>query len=412
MTRESKSALLSFCTSTILLLAVGCSDDKNTGNSGGQLPEGSTVYAIASLTGAGTDTASSLLFAAASVTSDTTLDSSNGVEIPGTAFVFGREDEGSAYVITNQSPTLIRYDLDAKGKITKGAELSFQSFGVGQANSLRSVVFASDTKAYLLDDTTLQAIVFNPKTMTTTGKVVALSDMQSSAINVSTFFAYEPKLRNNQIVFAASYYDADFNPVANETAVAILDMTADTVTVLKDTRCGGITTSTVAPNGDIYFGSDPFFGALRRKDETFPGGCLLRLKANENALDPAFALMVKDIAGNGGGAIAADGNALYVRVFDDTAFTVTAQSSAFDILGAAAWRWWKVDLLDPTAQATKLALPAAAGDLKGFTVAGNALVPSCDANYLNSTLYTMNASGGPLKGATMHGYTSGIVKVH
>ena len=71
---------------------------------------------------------------------------------------------------------MTRYDVDAAGAITKGPELSFQSFGVGQANSTRSVVFLSDTKAYVLDDTSLQAIVWNPSTGATTGQTIDLSE--------------------------------------------------------------------------------------------------------------------------------------------------------------------------------------------------------------------------------------------
>jgi len=70
-----------------------------------------------------------------------------------------------------------RYEVDERGVITPGLELSFSAFGIGAGYSTRSIASASATKAYLLDDTTLQAIVFDPSAMTV-GQAIDLSALK------------------------------------------------------------------------------------------------------------------------------------------------------------------------------------------------------------------------------------------
>ena len=394
---------------------IGCGSDSGkapTGNN--QNPDsgsGGPLYAVATLLQAGTTNATSLIFVTPSLAAGTPIDYTKAISIPDSAFIFAPEAKGRFYTTLAQTPTVTAYDVDAAGTVTPGTSMSVQQFGVGAANSTRSLHFVSDTKAYLLDDTTLQAIVWNPSTMTTV-KAIDLGAMQKAGW--TTYFGYIPMRRGNQLVFNAYYYDETFSMALKDTTVAMIDTETDAATVIEDTRCGGLSNSMIAPSGDIYFGSDPYWGALNRigGDTASPTGCLLRIKAGANAFDDTFFINVKDVTGGqpGGGIVPGPAGSAYLRAFDETLYPVNATTAATDVLGAAAWVWWRFDLTNPST-AVKVDIAPGAGDLRYFGVAGRAYVPNENADYSAGALLDMTAEVGPTKGIDIKGYPSGLVQV-
>src|SRR5262249_17646551 len=147
------------------------------------------------------------------------------------------EGSGRAYTSSAMGTTVARYDVDSDGKMTPGATVSFASFGLGAGYSTRTIAVISTTKAYLLDDTSLQAIVFDPDKMTT-GNAIDLSAMKETGLKAN--FSYSVPIRGTppQVVVTAYYYDPTYQMASPKTAVALINTSDDSVTIVKDTRCG------------------------------------------------------------------------------------------------------------------------------------------------------------------------------
>lgn len=395
---------LVFCAS-----ALSACEDPNGPPPGGNFER---AYAIATTLMANTPQATSLLFAAPALTEGTTIDYRQAVSVPDTVSLFGVEGSGRFYSTTAMTANVTRYEVDAQGRVRPGQVLSFAQFGIGSSYSTRSIIFASDTKAYLLDDTTLQAITFDPTAMTT-GRAIDLRALRQDGYR--TNFSYNVPTRGGQIVVAAFYYDATYSSAISETAVALIDQATDEVTILRDSRCGAFSTAALSANGDIYFGSDTYSVALRRVGgaAAAPPGCLLRMRAGANALDSEFFAQVTDLTGGqlGGGVVPGEGNSLWVRAFDESLFAVTPATSALHILAAPAWRWWRVDPSNPTAPAVASAFAPGAGEVRYFNVGGRAYAGNPNQDYTMTVLLDMTSSGAPVRGLTLRGQPSGVIKV-
>ena len=393
----------------LAFVIAGCDSSAPQPIDEGPWPE---TYAMAITLMANTPSASSLVFSVPSLGADTTADYSRAVTLPDTATLFGVEGSGSAFATTAQTPDVRRYDFDDRGTVTPGPSLNFARFGLGATYSTRSIVFVSPSKAYLLDDTTLQAITFDPTAMET-GTAIDLSELGRAGYR--TNFSYNIPVRGDQLVIAAFYYDATYSRTIGETAVALLDTRSDTVRVIRDTRCGAFSTAMTAPNGDVYFGTDTYASAIHRigGDAAAPDGCLLRMRAGEDEFDPDFFVRVSDLTGGqlGGAVVPADDNALWVRAFDESLFAVSETTSALRILAAPAWRWWRVDLGAPTATAVVSPFPPGAGQVKYFGVGGRAFAGNASNDYSTSDVLDMTSSGAPRDGVRVMGYPSGVVRV-
>jgi hypothetical protein len=370
----------------------------------------SAAYAVAVTLQANTPQATTLLFTVPSLQKATTVDYGKAISIPDTASLFGIEGSGAVYATTAMAPNVTRYDVDSSGTITPGTVLSFAQFGLGATYSTRSIAFVSPHKAYLLDDSSLQAIIFDPSTMTV-GKAIDLGALKKDGYH--TNFSYNVLERSGQLIAAAFYYDASYSRTLGETAVALIDTAADTATVLHDTRCGAFSTAAALPNGDLYFGSDTYSVAIHRigGDAAAAPGCLLRMKAGEDVLDASFFVHVADVTGGlpGGAAVPGEGNTLWLRAFDETLFHVDATTSGLSILAAPAWRWYKLDPSNP-ATATASRFAPGAGEVKYFTVGGHAYAGNPSADYSTAAVLDLSTADAPLEALTVKGQPSGIVK--
>jgi hypothetical protein len=333
----------------------------------------------------------------------------NSVEIPDASYMFGVDGEPYLYVF-NSSSELIRYELGRRGELEEGPTLSFLSSGVTAGASERSVFFVSEDKAYLLDDVSLQAVVFNPSTMLITSKI-DLGELQKAGW--TAYFDYRPKLRDGKLVVAAFYFDDTFSVSLPETSVAIIDTATDAVQLGHDTRCGGFSTSVLAENGDLYFASDPYVGAIERVSGqgAGPGGCLLRMRAGEDGFDPEYYAEVAALApGFGGGLVRGFGSSAYVSVYDEQLRPLAQNTSALDLYGHAAWRFWRIEL-GSDAAATEVDLAPGAGTLRAFSVDGVTYATAASEDYATTTLVNMSGAEEPTSGLRVPGNVAGVVRV-
>jgi len=321
--------------------------------------------------------------------------------------LYGVEGSGTVFTTSATTPVITRYQLSEDGALKANGTLDLGAFGVGAGNSARPIVIAGDKKAYFFDDVSLQAIRFDPSSLSA-GKAIDLSMLKDASYLTS--FSYNVVVRGSKIIAPAYYYNSGRTHEIADSSIAIIDTTDDSASIISDARCGELSTAAVLPNGDLYFGTDPYSVALHRigGNGAAPDGCLLRMKAGENLLDQGFFETVATLTGgsSGGGAVPGDGNTLWVRAFDESLFSVTATTSAQSLLSAPAWRWWKIDLANPTT-ATQSSLTPGSGVVRYFMVEGHAWAAIPSQN--QSGLFDMSASGAA--GIVVDGSLGGIVKL-
>jgi hypothetical protein len=389
---------------SLLLLFAACDSSTPNNTAGGS-------YAVAATLNANTAQATSLIFTTKSLDAKATVDESAGISVPDVVTIYGIEGAGKVYSTQAMSPVVTEYLIDDKGKITPGRSISFQQFGLAGSFSTRAIAMISPTKAYLLDDTTLQAITFNPQEMTV-GKAISLSGMMEP--NYGTNFSYTVPVRGKQVVVTGYHYNATFSGTIATTHVAFIDGDTDAVTTIKDTRCGDFSSIATAPNGDLYFGADTYSTALNLAggSTVAPEGCILRMKSGENQFDANFFVKIKDITGlPGGGAVPGNGNAIWTRAFDTSMFPITmGTTTAGQIHKALAWKWYKIDLANPTAMATAATVDPSGGQLNYSIVGKTSYVVNPTTDTMGTVLLDMTSNTAPTLAATMQGRTKSIVK--
>ncbi|WP_437977235.1 hypothetical protein WMF11_09435 [Sorangium sp. So ce295] len=387
----------------------GCGTDDEQQVGAGAYPSG-PLYAVTTILQVGQD-ATSLLFVTPSLDEGQSVDYAQAVEIPDQAHLFGIDGEKKVYALLLQTPQLTRYDLDPSGRLGEAQELRFDRHGVAGGASTRSLHFVSETKAYLLDDSSLQAIAWNPKEMAIQ-KAIDLGGLKREGW--IPYFDYIPKRRGKELVVIALYYDQNFSKILPETSAALIDVETDEVTYVHDERCGGVSNSMIAPSGDLYLGSDPYNAALNviGGDEASKTGCLIRMRAGEDAFDPDFFVNVSDLTGGfpGGGIVPGAGSTAYLRAYDESLFPISPTTDALSLYAAASWKWWKIDLESLTTATVVEGVPPGSGVVKYLSADSRVFASDTNADYSETTLQDMSVEADPVKGILINGLVTGLVR--
>lgn len=369
------------------------------------------VYVIAMTQMANTPAATSVLTPIESL-EDGVVDLGRGVALPDTATLFGVPGEGRVYVTLAQTPRVLRYEVGETGRLAEGPVLDLSGLGLGATFSTRSIVFLEGAEALLLDDTTLQAVLFDREEMT----IVRSFDLSELAREgFRTNFAYDVYRREDDVVLTAFHYNATYSRAVAGDAVALLDVRSGELRIARDTRCGAFSTVARTERGDLYFGSDTYSVALRRVggEEAAPPGCLLRMRAEDDGFDPDFYVEIASLTGGapGGGAVFAGGERVWVRAFDESLFEVTAATSGLRVLSAPAWHWWRIDLAEGIPRAERADVPAGAGQVRAFRVDERVVAGDPEDDYANTRLVELGDVAQPTPLISLGpGLPAGIVR--
>jgi hypothetical protein len=339
------------------------------------------------------------------------------LEIPGYGLAVGPGRGGNLYVASDQAPTVTRYavshgDSAGPSRFEERGVLSFAALGVGPIFAYAGQFqFVSPTKAYFLDSESLQAIIWNPTDMTITGSM----DLSALAVpDLTVAFDGEPTRRDRDLVVIAGYYDSDAARVARETRVAFLDVATDAVQIASDVRCGYVTHSVLAPNGDIYLASDTWAVAIHQTAAgDAPDSCMLRIKAGEHEIDPSYRADLAALTGStiAGSLLPGRGAMAYVRGFDPSLFEGDIQSYD-EIWSAGAWRWYSLELGSELPATVVDALPVGAPSSLQLPFDGRTFSNASEADYRSSRLLDMGAEGGPRDVGSVPGIPVGVVRLY
>ncbi|WP_224366829.1 hypothetical protein [Hyalangium versicolor] len=381
-----------------LPLFAGCGDDTEDPD---PTPEDKPLYALTTQVGLSTDTPQSYLVVMDSVDQPQQLSLANAIELPGRALGVGVPKSGAIYVAGSESPTVTRYTLNSAGQLEKGSTVSFEGKGVASIGEYQGQFqFISETKAYYFDTRTAQLIIWNPKDMTVTGST-SMSDLVIQGAGLS--FSGMPIRQDNLLIMPAGWRPPP--PTVGITKVAgvvVINTTNDSATVVKDERCGYVRDGVAGPDGMIYLATEAYGAAVRRvKGNDSPEPCLLRFNPKTLTYDQTFYKALSSFANGGtvGSIVAGPSGTAYVRVYDESKFTITADTHPRTVASAPAWKWSQLNL--STFAATPVdTLPASTGSTFLFQADDRTLFTDFASDSSSANLRELTDKSGKVTAST------------
>ena len=199
------------------------------------------------------------------------------------------------FALSFESPTIPRYD-EVDGELVQGETVSFANFGLTSLASSDQTQLLSDTKAYFLDVSSSQIIVWNPSAMETIGSIPlaipsppeGLRQWRLRFIAIDgQVVAYNDYLNEQDVLTARS----DFWWIDPETDEVVGTDTTE--------QCGNLQSSVSrATNGDVYIGMSG--GAAMEHALGLPGSfppCAVRIRAGAREVDFTYLADLNDLTG-------------------------------------------------------------------------------------------------------------------
>lgn len=339
----------------------------------------------------------------------TTVDSSQAIEVAGSARLFSFEGLGWFGLGGAEEPTITRFKLNDKNALVEDVTISLAQYGVGSL--WPDMYFVSSEKVYYPDRDGQQLIIWNPSKMQVEGAIALPgSDREGYLAN----YGYSSVLRGTKLLFSIGWFDWQANDsIVGETGLVVIDTTTDTLERIDvDTRCAGITHSIDMPSGDTYFVSSALAAAAYKLNRLDVEPCALRVNKGEAEFDAEYAVRLSKVTD---GALAGDpipgpGGKMFIRVLDEDVVSVEEGALTYEITSQPAWRWmlWDPvhDSLEPVA-----ALPNSPANVSWFSSDGATFTIEEKSEPFESTLIELTAEGGPAMRLTVEGYLHGLARV-
>lgn len=344
-----------------------------------------------------------------SIERGTEVDLSQAIEVPGAAKLYAVEGVGWFAIGGGEEPTITRYTLAADGGLQAGHAISLQGYGV---NSLWNTLYVvSPSKMYYPDRDGQRLIIINPSSMEIEGEVELPKTARAGYLSL---YSYAHLTRDDQLLFSVAWIDWDeTDSILAETGLVVVDTQTDTVSRFDvDARCGGITQPIETASGDAYFVSSALAGAVHRLGRLSTEPCALRVLAQEDRFDSDYLLELGEL---GHGAIVGEpvpggDESVLLRVFDEDLARVAPGALSWELTGEAAWRWlrWNVETNDV---ASIDELEPSTSDVLWFEVDGRVYGTETTEDYSETTLYELNAPGGPKRALTVPGFLHGAARI-
>jgi hypothetical protein len=326
------------------------------------------------------------------------LDLSRALEVPGASRFYAPTSGGFFALGSNEDYSITRYDLDEQGRPEESGRLSFA--GIGVSRLLFRAVFVSETKAYYIDHTQAQIVIWNPSTMKIERSIELPEELQNGYEGYTTVLPYHRyPLVQDRLFIPVSWYNFEEG------------------TYTETDRCAGASELAFDANGDVYYGTSvnhPFYAFAQdpeQRAEERPG-CILRIRAGEEQFDPDYLVKLSDVVKGGVAMGLTDGaepGIGYVQVLDEDEQRWSDVASEDEFWESAAWRWWRVDLATGSAELDD-EIPASAPYMTSYEVAGRRFV-SRQTGAGDSRLFELSSSGQHLPALTSPGSIRGVARV-
>lgn len=374
-------------------------------------PDDGPLYAVEG-TVFGPEGESSYVALVPSLDAGTQIDYGQVLEVPGGASIFGLDGSRFFALGRGDAPTITRFEVTASGSFVEGQTLSLLNQGIGHTWFDPGLVpILSDDKAYVIDSQQMQVVVWNPSTMTVTG-TFALPGVAAEGYS-TTLFEPDPTRRGDHLFVAALHGEGD--ATAPFSTLLVLDVVHDRVAaVVRESRCGGLWDSVLAPSGDIYLATGVWDAAQHRAfgDSIATEPCIVRVPAGSLELDGDYYVPTASITGGqaAGGLVPGPAGSAYVKALDETGLEPIGPEDFDEVWSGAHWRWRSWSLGSAAAAAEVPGVPASAGASGVLSVDGRAYVRNASADFSETTLLDMG-DAIPTEGLTLRGFPYGIVRI-
>lgn len=351
----------------------------------------------------------SFFYVVDSLDQGTVIDTSQGLEYPGSARLFANEETGWFAIGSGEDSTITRYTVGPRGLVA-GDSISLLSYGVSSHFS-DDLYIISPTKLYYPDRDNAQLLIINPEAMEIQGTIPLPETVRDG---YQANYSYEAIQRDGRLLFTVGWFDWDNDVILDATGLVVIDTATDSVVrVDVDERCGGITTPVNLASGDAYLVSSALAAANHILGRLPTEPCALRVLADSDTIDPDYAPPLAELAGGApaGEPVYGGGNSIYFRVFDQAAATIEDGQFSWDLTGQPLWSWarWNVS---EGAVAPADTLPASTADVVWFRADERTFgMESLDAEYSETRLIELSSEGGPVQRLTAPGFLQGLARV-
>lgn len=217
------------------------------------------------------------------------VDPSKALEVPGQSRFYAQPQSNYFLTGNGENITFTKYTVSEEGNnFEEGEKFSMANEGV-QSLQARTV-FLSDTKAYYIDNTQGQIVIFNPEEMKITGSFDLPKEFANGYKGFTTQLGFNGyQLNGNRLSIPVGWVNFEAATHLDKTGLAIVDTQNDEViSYTEDTRCALATEPVFMDNGDVYYGQSEryHFSKEARKNENV--GCILRKEAGANKFDQDY----------------------------------------------------------------------------------------------------------------------------
>jgi len=359
----------------------------------GQVPEGDPVYALTTQVFGENDSQSYVLLTS-TLDLETELSVDDAlIEVPGRALAAGIDGAGALFIASDQAPTVTRYELTEAGGLDEGESVSFLTAGVTKfAEYSSQFQFVSKEKAYWLDGSTAQIVVWDPTAMEVRG-TIALTELAAQGQLLS--FTTAPVWHGDTLYLFAAWREGLI--VAPRAAVVAVDTSTDTVTIVQDTRCGYVRDGILADDGFMYMASEAFGAAANWLDPSNPAPCLLRFDIGAQAFDADYQVELSTLVGGAaaGSLVVGPDNRAFLRVLEGRS-APDGVSNPRVLASAPAWRWASLMVGEEPA-VSGITAPLSSGSVLRFSLGTRVFAPLFVA--ATSTTFLELTAEGPSESA-------------
>lgn len=332
-----------------------------------------------------------------------TLDLSQALELSGLSRAFVHD--GAVFAMDGETGQIARYEADDELRLSETGRFSMANLGITGFSS--AFAFISPTRAYYIDATNLQVVVWNPQAMEIAG-TFPIADLAREGFNPSV---EAPRVGGDRVIAPIGWSNSQqrtFHPVVG---LLVLDAQAnELVAILEDSRCAIGGGGFFDDQGDFYVIGDTSQGVYEVfGPEAVPDACLLRLPAGGSEFDPDFFERMGDLTENPyfAGLIGTPERTLLTRGFAPD-FDLSGLSTPGEYFDAQGWLWQLIDLDAETH--TSIELPPHVHSFGPFSVAGEFYLPQFSDEDQQTVLYRLNGTK-PVESITTPGEVQNMGKI-
>jgi len=347
-------------------------------------------------------------------TAEAVLNTERAIEIGGSAAIFGLDGRSVFALGSSEAPVVTRYEVTAAGELVAQKEMSLAGTGIASAFKRPELVpFVSSTKAYWLDDTSAQAIVWNPELMELSGEFSL-----AAAERDGYMLEFGEAVLRGQLLFVSAQYRTEEDLEAGQALTLVIDTDADAlVDVVTDDRCGGTIEIAPASDGTLYFASDALSASLHAlgRPEDYPAPCILRIAPGQQRFDPDFYVSIPDLVEGraAGRLIVGEGDQAYVLALHEELLDepLGPETDLFAPWESSAWQWWQITLGQSEPGVPAEGAPIGSAASRVLRAGGREFIAHASFETGMATLLVPQADGSLQPGLELTGYPYGLLEL-